>query len=76
MNQAVRELIREILELKGYTVLEAGSPDEAMAVCAQGRPIDLVISRMISPVIVTLFYKHGCAIKVARNQYSANASSG
>jgi PAS domain S-box-containing protein len=49
-EEAVRELIREILELKGYTVLEAGSPHEAMSICdAHDRPIDLVITDVIMP---------------------------
>jgi PAS domain S-box-containing protein len=49
-EQAVRELIREILELKGYTVLEAGSADEAIGICdAHDRPIDLVITDVIMP---------------------------
>ena len=49
-EQTVRELIREILELKGYTVLEAGSPDEAMGICdAHDRPIGLVITDVIMP---------------------------
>jgi len=49
-EQAVRELVCEILELKGYTVLEAGSPHEAMSICdAHDRRIDLVITDVIMP---------------------------
>jgi len=49
-EEAVRELIREILQLKGYTVLEAGSPHEAMSICdTHDRSIDLVLTDVIMP---------------------------
>ena len=47
---AVRELIREILELDGFAVLEAGSGEEALDVQqAHGGKIDLLLTDVVMP---------------------------
>jgi len=46
----VRELAREILEMAGYTVLEAGRGDEALRLCQDStRPIDLLLTDVVMP---------------------------
>jgi len=46
---AVRELTREILETSGYNVLEAEDPDEAVRLCQQPGPIDLLLTDVVMP---------------------------
>ena len=46
----VRELTREILEMAGYTVLEASRGDEALRRCRDaGKPIDLLLTDVVMP---------------------------
>jgi PAS domain S-box-containing protein len=45
----VRALAREILEASGYAVLEAVSPDEALALAGGPRRIDLLLSDIVMP---------------------------
>jgi CheY-like chemotaxis protein len=46
----VRELAREILEMAGYTVLEAGRGDEALRLCLDAaKPIDLLLTDVVMP---------------------------
>ena len=46
---AVRDLARQILELGGYTVLEAGHGDEALLLSEQQGPIHLLMTDVIMP---------------------------
>jgi CheY-like chemotaxis protein len=49
-EQALRQLLRESLELDGYRVLEAASGQEALAVAAESRSaIDVVITDVVMP---------------------------
>lgn len=49
-EETVREMIREILEICGYKVLEAKNGFEAMAVYeAEGEKIDLVVTDLLMP---------------------------
>ena len=49
-EEALRELVREILEGHGYQVLEAANGVEALRIWeAQGRKVDLVLSDMVMP---------------------------
>jgi signal transduction histidine kinase/CheY-like chemotaxis protein len=49
-EQALRELLREVLEGQGYHVLEAASGVEALRVWeAQGRRVDLLLSDIVMP---------------------------
>ncbi|MBI4637645.1 MAG: response regulator [Candidatus Rokubacteria bacterium] len=45
----VRELIRDVLELHWYTVLEARQGDEALALGGRRDPIDLLITDVVMP---------------------------
>jgi CheY-like chemotaxis protein len=46
----VRELTREILEMSGYTVLEAPRGDEALRLCRESaRPIALLLTDVVMP---------------------------
>jgi len=46
----VRELTREILEMAGYTVLEAARGDEALRLCRDSaKPIDLLLTDVVMP---------------------------
>ena len=46
----VRELTREILEMAGYTVLEAARGDEALRLCRDSaRPINLLLTDVVMP---------------------------
>jgi two-component system cell cycle sensor histidine kinase/response regulator CckA len=46
----LRGLIRELLEIKGYAVLEACQGVEALEVLqASGRPVDLVLTDVVMP---------------------------
>ena len=46
----LRGLIRELLEIKGYTVLEASQGVEAMDVLKRnGKPVDLVLTDVVMP---------------------------
>jgi two-component system cell cycle sensor histidine kinase/response regulator CckA len=47
---AVRSVVREILQLTGYLVLEAGSGEDAVRICAeQGAPIHLLLTDVMMP---------------------------
>jgi CheY-like chemotaxis protein len=49
-QQAVRHLIREILEMSGYVVLEAASGKEALRISAEhARPIRLMVTDVVMP---------------------------
>lgn len=48
-NDMIRELIRRVLTSKGYTVVIAPGPHEALEMVAQGRAFDLVITDVIMP---------------------------
>lgn len=48
-NPGGRAVAREILASAGYTVLEAGTADEAIATIRSGRPIQLVIIDIMLP---------------------------
>lgn len=48
-NPGGRALAREILASAGYTVLEAGTADEAVATIRSGQPIQLVITDVVLP---------------------------
>jgi CheY-like chemotaxis protein len=48
-DQAVRELAREVLEESGYQVFAARDGEEAIAICANGRAIDLLITDIVMP---------------------------
>jgi len=51
-EEGVRGLIREILEMSGYSVLEAHSSDEATQICEQhGGPIHLLLTDVVMPRI-------------------------
>jgi CheY-like chemotaxis protein len=51
-EEALRSLIRGILESDGHSVLEAGDALEALAtIRSLGRPVDLVLSDLIEPGI-------------------------
>jgi two-component system cell cycle sensor histidine kinase/response regulator CckA len=49
-EDVVRALVRELLEARGYAVLEAGHPDEALAL-ARGHagPIELLVTDVVMP---------------------------
>jgi two-component system cell cycle sensor histidine kinase/response regulator CckA len=48
-EDTIRELIREVLGLNGYTVLTASTPEEAIRIATSPAPIDLLISDVIMP---------------------------
>jgi PAS domain S-box-containing protein len=48
-DRAVRELAREVLEESGYQVFAARDGEEAIALCANGRAIDLLITDIVMP---------------------------
>jgi len=50
-EDAVRELAREVLEGKGYRVLEARSGDEALAIATGAGWIDLLVTDVVMPQI-------------------------
>jgi PAS domain S-box-containing protein len=46
----VRRMVRKVLQLDGYTVLEAGQGEEALRLCAQyERGIDLLLTDVVMP---------------------------
>ncbi|HEU0029422.1 MAG TPA: ATP-binding protein [Kofleriaceae bacterium] len=45
----VRSVVREILERAGYTVLEAESPEDALAIADRHARIDLLLSDVVMP---------------------------
>jgi two-component system, cell cycle sensor histidine kinase and response regulator CckA len=48
--EALRLLVRELLEGAGYTVLDADAPDKALALVeATADPIDLILTDMVMP---------------------------
>jgi two-component system, cell cycle sensor histidine kinase and response regulator CckA len=50
--QLVRKLTQELLEVRGYHVIEAASPEEALRVCqSHDGAIDLILSDIIMPKI-------------------------
>ncbi|HEX7078510.1 MAG TPA: PAS domain-containing protein [Candidatus Eisenbacteria bacterium] len=49
-EQMVRDLFRDVLVDAGFTVLEAGSGDEALAIAARhGEPIDIMVTDVVMP---------------------------
>jgi signal transduction histidine kinase len=49
-DDAVRSLARNVLRMRGYTVVEAADGEEALRVVrARGRPFDLVITDLVMP---------------------------
>jgi PAS domain S-box-containing protein len=48
-EDAVRDLVRRVLEQDGYTVVPAGLPSEAESVLAGGMRIDLLITDVVMP---------------------------
>jgi two-component system, cell cycle sensor histidine kinase and response regulator CckA len=46
---AVRRLTRELLEMQGYTVLEAAGGEEALRLSAEGGQIDLLLTDVVMP---------------------------
>ena len=48
-EDAVREVVARILEGKGYTVLNAGTGTEALAICAREEKIDLLLTDVMMP---------------------------
>jgi len=49
-QEALREMIREVLEEQGYTVLEASAGEEALAVAREHRgPIHLLLTDVVMP---------------------------
>jgi two-component system cell cycle sensor histidine kinase/response regulator CckA len=48
-EEAVRRLVRMVLEGKGYTVLEASGWQEALEIAGQQKPIQLVITDVVMP---------------------------
>jgi two-component system, cell cycle sensor histidine kinase and response regulator CckA len=48
-QDVVRDVIRLTLEGAGYTVLEAASPLEAIALVRSGPPIDLLVTDVVMP---------------------------
>jgi two-component system, cell cycle sensor histidine kinase and response regulator CckA len=49
-DDLVRELACRMLEANGYAAIEARSPDEALAVCAERRaPIDVIVADVVMP---------------------------
>jgi PAS domain S-box-containing protein len=45
----VRNFTTSLLRESGYTVLEAGDPSDALALLAEGAPIDLVVTDIVMP---------------------------
>ena len=49
-EEMVRELACDILEMQGYTVIKAATPDQALWLCAQtADPIDLLLADVVLP---------------------------
>jgi two-component system cell cycle sensor histidine kinase/response regulator CckA len=48
-QDVVRDVIRLTLESAGYTVLEAATPLEAIAIAREARPIDLLVTDVVMP---------------------------
>jgi DNA-binding response OmpR family regulator len=49
-EETVRRLVKRVLAEKGYTVLTAGTVDEAISTAAaQERPVDLVLTDIVMP---------------------------
>jgi PAS domain S-box-containing protein len=48
-DDSVREVGCRILRGAGYRVIEASGPDEALAVCARGEGIDLLLTDVVMP---------------------------
>jgi two-component system cell cycle sensor histidine kinase/response regulator CckA len=48
-ESGVRRFVRAILEKQGYTVLEAGNPESALAIAAESPRIDLLLTDVVMP---------------------------
>ena len=49
-DEGVRELAREVLQARGYAVMAAATPREAIEICAREEgPIDLLITDAVMP---------------------------
>ena len=49
-EEQIRELVKEVLEMNGYTVVEAPDPYEALSICEQRRGrIDLLLTDIVMP---------------------------
>ncbi len=45
----VRAMVRMVLTSEGYAVVEAADPAEALAICAEGRSFDLLVTDIVMP---------------------------
>jgi two-component system cell cycle sensor histidine kinase/response regulator CckA len=48
-NDQLRRLTKTVLERQGYRILEASHPDDALAHCRSGVPIDLLLTDVVMP---------------------------
>ena len=61
-SDIVRKLIRDVLEIYGYTVLEAESPEDAIHLCESHEgEIHLLVTDVVMPGILTLTAIPPCA---------------
>jgi two-component system, cell cycle sensor histidine kinase and response regulator CckA len=45
----LREMIQEVLEASGYTVLGSSEPEEGILRAGQGGPLDLIVTDVVMP---------------------------
>jgi two-component system cell cycle sensor histidine kinase/response regulator CckA len=58
-DEIIRDLMRQILQMKGYTVLEASDADEALVVCERHPdPIHLMITDVVMPTMSGVALAH------------------
>lgn len=62
----VREVAREILQIEGYTVIEACNPNEALERYEHGGPIDLLLTDIVMPGMDG----HDLAVRLTQRQPS------
>jgi len=48
-EEMVRTLVRAILEAKGYEVMEARTPNEALRLGSDGTPVDILLTDVVMP---------------------------
>jgi two-component system, cell cycle sensor histidine kinase and response regulator CckA len=78
-EEMVRELSCDILEMLGYTVLKAASPDEALQLCQQtARPVDLLLSDVVLPQMDgrSLFYRVSVLFPALKVLYMSGYTGG